>query len=232
MLDEYLFSSLVCINTLIREPENATECGLIILLTRNLFLYDEQPPKIEQLTATFTNLAKELQNDYKTKNIGSKTEGPVDTTNYVIEYIYPHISKLYGVSFNVYELVTESKRDSGWQNVEAPWTWYWIHLTTMNMDLSCGLDEKVYFIRFIAKLIGCTICRSHYDANKQVLIKGLTQYSLTDLYLQLHTHTKSNGIDLYTGGGSSFILSNKLVQRQYKREYERKFLQTFRAAQK
>lgn len=225
MLGEYLFSALVCISTLIRNSRYSKECAIVILLTRSLFDDDDDENRLQELTKLFDKIAQQIKIDYKNEQKVTVFGGAEDITNYINKYMYPYVSKALGKEFKIFELVTSNKQDSGWQDIEAPWVWYWIHLTTINMDLNCGIDEKVYFIRFLSKIIGCIICRNHYENNKNVLIKGLTQYSLTDLFFQLHTHTKSNSIDVYGSSSSTFILSKKLVQYQYKREFERKFIQ-------
>lgn len=79
-----------------------------------------------------------------------------------------------------------------WPYVIGPYVWVWIHIVTQYIDLNGGINEKESFINFLENLILCTTCRTHYQENKPMLLRSLVAFSLTDIFLILHTCIQEN----------------------------------------
>lgn len=103
-----------------------------------------------------------------------------------------------------------------WPESIAPFIWEWIHIIANFIDLNGGQNEKIYFIEFIEIIIHCSICKSHYQDNKNLLINSLKFASLTDIFLILHTTLT---VDL----NANFILNTELINNQYKSAYFKRF---------
>lgn len=222
-MNDFLFSALACISTLIRNRDSGQECGLVILLTHSLMKGGgggnlQEIPTLGQLTETFNGVARDIRTDYEL--VKNTIESAVDVSNFVLQYIHPYVTEILG-NFPLKQLTAENDANSGWQNLEAPWTWHWIHLTTINIDLNSGSEEKTHFIEFVKNLVGCSMCQKHYEQNKTILTRALSQFSLTDSFLQLHTQTKINA------DGGVFVPSLNLINIEYKQMYEKKYAKFF-----
>lgn len=221
-MDEFIFSALVCINTLIRQKNSGRECALVIKLTQRVLKNNDDDDddynnndsdNFMNIVENFNALAERINDDYIV--VREKLKNAVDVTNWVLQYIYNVVENVLNVKFSLFEIKSSNSIAAGWQTIEAPWVWIWIHITTILLDLNCGLDEKIHYINFIANVIGCTTCLSHYMRNKNVLIKNLSQYSLSDLFLQLHSHITNNKNEI-------LVLNTKnLINLKYKYKYQK-----------
>lgn len=138
----------------------------------------------------FKHLA--IQIETKTKNLAKISENAYsiyfDTgMNDIREYLNTKTN----IKWPMYDyIITEQYQ--GWNNVDSPLIWEWIHVITLYIDTKAGIIEKIFFIEFIKFIIGCSVCQQHYISNIKPMIKGLNKLSLTDTFLLLHsvTHAK------------------------------------------
>lgn len=197
MNDEFYFACIVCLSGLIRVKGMGNKCTLVLELTESV-LGHQLKVSHETLMADFNNFIEQTHSDYE-RNYNPS--GKNDTQNYLTRCIQHHLhNKLKLTDYPYMTLV-----NGNWQNVEAPWIWNWIHMVTIHIDLHYGNDEKNFFIGLVKDLVGCSICKDHYITNYATLVRGLSNYSLTDIFLMLHTHTKINY------GTDKLELSPKLI---------------------
>lgn len=81
-------------------------------------------------------------------------------------------------------------KNISWADNIGPYMWGWIHIVSQYIDLNGGLNEKRSFIEFIERLILCRICQLHYKDNKPAMMDSLAAFSLSDVFLILHTCTQ------------------------------------------
>lgn len=204
MKDEFYFASIVCLSGLIRVKGMGNKCTLVLELTESV-LGHQLKVSHETLKNDFDSFIEQTHRDYKRNYNPSATN---DTQNYLTRRIHHYLhTTLQLVDYPHMTLVNGS-----WQNVDAPWIWGWIHMVTIHIDLHYGNDEKNFFIGLVKDLVGCSICKDHYITNYATLVRGLSNYSLTDLFLMLHTHTKINY------GTDKFELSPKLINSMYRKK--------------
>lgn len=112
-----------------------------------------------------------------------------------------------------------TQRNGGWQNVDAPFIWEWIHIVSVHLDLNAGIVEKTNFILFIKNTVGCVFCRGHYIGHIPKLIVALSKLSLTDIYLILHTTIalENTGEPVFDVSKLSYI--NEWQKQRFFRQY-------------
>lgn len=229
-MDEFAFSALVCINTLIRRRNSGRECALVIELTKRVLRNNADDDSDEhengdnflRLIPEFNTIAEKIREEYRDES--EKFNNAEDVTNWVLKYIHTFVQSTLGVDIALVEIKTKKTNEykvPGWQTIEAPWVWTWIHVTTILLDLNSGSNEKVHYINFIAHLIGCTMCLSHYVHNKVVLLANLSEYSLTDLFLQLHSHISQEKKRNPSKNDSLLMLNKSLINIKYKHKFQK-----------
>lgn len=226
-MDEFAFSALVCINTLIRRRNSGRECALVIELTRRVLKKNVDDDKYESgdnflhLIPEFNTLAEKINDEYRREN--EKFKNAIDVTNWVLKFIHTAVQKMLNVNVSLVEIKTRGNKKelAGWQTIEAPWVWIWIHVTTILLDLNSGSNEKIHYINFISHLIGCTTCLSHYTRNKVILLANLPHYSLTDLFLQLHTHISQEKEGGSNNNNGVLVLNKGLINIKYKHKFQK-----------
>lgn len=207
-MDEFYFSCIVCISTLIREKQMGENCALVLELTEAV-LGHELDMSHEQLSADFNNFIEQTHATF-----GSEYNEAEDN---VQNYLTKRVQRFLKDKYNLTEYPHMSLVEGGWQVVDAPWVWTWIHVVTVYIDLNNGIDEKTFFIGLVENLIGCSLCKNHYVRNKTTIFTGLTHFSLTDLFLMLHTQTKINF------GSAPTQLDHKYINHVYKKRFQNNY---------
>lgn len=206
-MDEYYFSCVMCLSSLIRTKGKGGRCALVLELTESL-LGRKMPVSHIRLMSMFDNFILEVHDKFDKT---SKNFDPKVMTHHVQNYLSNQICTFLKDKLNLnYTQLTLPRDGGGWQDVDAPWIWLWIHTTSIHMDVCCGTTEKTFMINLIEDMIACSICKEHYRANKQTLIVGQTNHSMTNLFLMLHTHTKNDyGTGIFTLDTTNIITSYK-----------------------
>lgn len=110
----------------------------------------------------------------------------------------------------------------GWPNGEAPWLWEWIHVVAFELDLDGGMMESVSFIHFIKRLIGCSICESHYTNKLPQLINALSSTSLSNVFFILHSIIPNN---------NAFEVTEKNISVIHRNDFFNKYIDMKRSGQ-
>lgn len=79
-----------------------------------------------------------------------------------------------------------------WNVTIAPSLWHWIHIVSIYMNHNAGQLEKNSFVKVIELLILCNFCKNHYRQKISYIFKWSLYYSLSDVFLILHTIINSN----------------------------------------
>ena len=206
-MDDYYFSCVVVLSSMLRHKNVGEKCAVVLKLTESI-RGGLEDISLAELTKYFDRIQAELIEEAGKK----KFDWPIDVTNAVVRFVCAHLRQDFTLEYPCYELTAapDDPQHGVWQLVDAPWIWQWIHVSTIHVDLTYGVKEKSYFIVLVESMVGCSLCKSNYTRKKQILINGLEKYSLTDLFLQLHTQTKS---------GVPFVLNRNLIQKKEKEKF-------------
>lgn len=97
------------------------------------------------------------------------------------------IESCYKISLPDISFAGSGRNSITWADNIGPYLWGWIHIVSQYIDLNGGLNEKRSFIVFVEQLILCRICQRHYRDNKPSMMDSLAMFSLSDVFLILHT---------------------------------------------
>lgn len=216
-MDIFLYASCAVIYNLMRpnaKPELQKHCMAVLDVTATISRVEvSQTPDFERLRHTLVQEHKGLPKDLKytqvfqsdVKKICKFLESATDVEKWP--------------DFDISASASSSAdySNEGWQNVDAPFIWEWVHIVTIHLDLNAGMAEKTNFVVFLQNSVGCSICHSHYGQHMPRLIAALVKLSLTDVYLILHTTIAREEID---GGQFDAKNLNYIDARHKKRFFE------------
>lgn len=173
-----------------------TECNFILELTFKEILNIKIPPVIQRV--------EDIPQSVEKKDV----------------QLWPYFQAIIFSDLNIqtFDVIFKS-----WTATVAPEMWYWIHIVTLFLNECTGNDERKYFIYVLTNLIGCSSCRGHYSDNIETLVLLTNQYSLSDVYLILHsaisTSTDLKTIATMTPTDQAHFYQNSF-RAQYKNEYK------------
>lgn len=153
-------------------------CNSVLKMTGELYGFTIK--KISNFDKVVADITK------KTIEIKGQDLRYVDIFNVSINVIREHLNDITDIEWPKYDLALKDP-EQAWNTVDSIFIWEWIHIVTIHLDLRAGIHEKIAFIKFVKTIIGCGICQSHYNAQINSLIEGLTRNSLTDSFLILHS---------------------------------------------
>lgn len=208
-MDEFYFSCMVCINSLIRNKHTGNNCALVLELTEAVVGHELEFSH-EQIKVDFNYFIDRLHETFEQEYS--------EQTDTVQNYLTKKIENFLKDKYRLMDYQPMTLLEGGWQVIDGPWIWHWIHIVSLHIDINGGVDEKVFFINMVEDLIACNICKHHYIKNKPILISGLGHFSLTDLFLMLHTHTK---IDY---GETVLTLNIKDINTVYKKQFQQNYI--------
>lgn len=85
--------------------------------------------------------------------------------------------------------------------------------------------KKKHFILFVELLLLCSDCRKHYQQNQMLCCyNSLIKFSLTDIFLILHTHIQ----EIKDNNSDQIVLQFIPEKRKIKCEFKTKFLDFFK----
>lgn len=174
-MDHFLFSTAVVLHRLMRDSidkRGLAKCNAVLSLTSNII-------KVP-MTVDFQKISTNVKNNKNYKSY-------VELVNESVKIICFELTSMTDLKWPFYEIVVTDSRGIGWQTVDAPWTWEWIHIVTFHLDLEFGLKEKVSFCNFIQYTIGCKYCEHHYIAQLKFIINSLEEGSISNIFFILHT---------------------------------------------
>lgn len=136
-------------------------------------------------------------------------------------------------TLNAMEIVRAKIQTDGnfasWPITDAVFIWPWLHVIAIDIDLNAGFREKVAFLRFIAEIIACSMCREHYLQHEEELINSLQITTCANTLLALHTFVNktiaTEDTDAPDDDNVKYIYNSGLVNSTFAVKYKRDYLQ-------
>lgn len=114
-----------------------------------------------------------------------------------------------------------------WPVTFGPLMWRWIHIVAPYLDLNVGLAEKISFVHIVQLMIKCELCEEHYKSLKQTLCTLFEMYSISDMFLILHTVIEKQ-IDINNNDWSNDVENTTLlINQKYKKEFQQRYFKIF-----
>lgn len=175
---------------------------------------------VDKFSEIFTSVEQAfLQNEKPATNYGQLLLQNMRKVKIIWESYFPLYETLLHVGCKTIKAKMERDKISSWPITDAEYIWYWLHIVTIDIDLNCGYTEKIAFIRFVSRLLGCSNCKSHYLKNQRGLEAALSKTTCTNAFLALHTHINANIIDPV-----NFVFTKDLVNSFYGDKFKQDFL--------